>query len=265
MTTTVGLFGTGRLGTAIRQIAEPGHVVAWARGRGDEPAPGSLEPAPGSVDPAPEPAEPPLAPVDVAIDVSHPYAVADHLAWAGRTGTPLVIGTTGWDRALLRSDQLEIPVLVAPNFSLGVALLRGVAQALGGYAASLTSSGTTADLAVTEIHHRGKVDSPSGTALSLRQALAQGAGRDENDVPTTSLRLGAVVGQHEMILATGQETIRVQHVAHDRHLFAAGALAAADWLTTRSAGVHTLDDLAADLLGPLRAGATTRASSRATT
>ncbi|MGO0577062.1 4-hydroxy-tetrahydrodipicolinate reductase [Ornithinimicrobium panacihumi] len=251
MTTTVGLFGTGRLGTAIRQIAEPGHVVAWARGRGDEPGPGSLEPASGSVDPAPEPAEPPLAPVDVAIDVSHPDAVADHLAWAGRTGTPLVIGTTGWDPALLRPDQVEIPVLVAPNFSLGVALVRRVAQVLGGYAASLTSSGATADLAVTEVHHRGKVDSPSGTALSLSQALAVGAGRDENDIPTTSLRLGAVVGEHELILTSEQETIRVQHVAHDRHLFAAGALAAADWLTTRAAGVHTLDDLAADLFPPI--------------
>lgn len=232
MTTTLGLFGTGRLGSAIRDAADTttgtgsqsdAVAVAWAVGR---EAPGTLPP------------------VDVAIDVSHPDAVPAHLDWARATGTPLVIGTTGWDPALV-ADESTIPVLVAPNFSLGVALLRRFAHALGGYAASLPVG---CDLAVTETHHRNKVDAPSGTAIALRAALARGAGRPIEDVQTTSLRLGAVVGEHEVVVTSNRETLSLRHLAHRRELFADGALAAARWLRTRPAGPHTLDDLAEDTL-----------------
>ena len=233
MPTTIGLLGTGRLGSAIRDAAasQDAVSVAWAVGRGT----------------LPEGAE---AAVDVAIDVSTAAAVADHLAWAERTGTPLVIGTTGWDPALLRED-VSVPVLVAPNFSLGVALVRRLARVLGGYAASAPLD---VDLAVTDIHHRHKVDAPSGTALTLREALAEGAGVGADAVQTTSLRVGGVVGEHEVVAASPLETITLRHAAHDRSLFATGALTAAQWLVGRPAGVHTLDDLAEEqlraLLGP---------------
>ncbi|WP_122262989.1 4-hydroxy-tetrahydrodipicolinate reductase [Ornithinimicrobium cerasi] len=225
MPTTLGLLGTGRLGSAIRDLADArGDVTtAWAVGRGT----------------------PPADRVDVAVDVSHPDAVAHHLAWAQATGTPLVVGTTGWDPALLR-DDVGVPVLVAPNFSLGVALVRRLAHALGGYAASAP---VDVDLAVTESHHRSKVDSPSGTALALREALAEGAGRTSDTVQTTSLRVGGVVGEHEVLAVSELETITLRHVAHDRRLFATGALTAALWLAGRTApGRYTLDDLAEDTL-----------------
>ena len=223
--TTLGLLGTGRLGSAIRTAADARDdlTVAWAVGR---------DAVPGGA-------------VDVAVDVSHPDAVAEHLAWAQRTGTPLVVGTTGWDHALV-AGRLDVPVLLAPNFSLAVALLRRFAHALGGYAATAAAP---FDLAVAETHHRHKVDSPSGTALTLREALAAGAGRPDGDVQTTSLRLGSVVGEHAVTAASALETITLTHVAHDRRLFAEGALTAATWLARRPGpGLFTLDDLADDTL-----------------
>lgn len=230
MTISIGLLGTGRLGAAIRDAASDRSDlrVAWAVGRDAVPA----------------------TPVDVAIDVSSGDAVPAHLAWARRTGTPLVVGTTGWDPVLL-GDDVSVPVLVAPNFSLGVALARRLARVLGGYAASAP---VDVDLAVTESHHRHKADAPSGTAIALREALAEGAGRSLDTVQTTSLRMGSVVGEHEVVVASGLETITLRHVAHDRRLFAVGALTAALWLSTRTPGHYTVDDLAEDslrtLLGP---------------
>ncbi|MFX0539173.1 4-hydroxy-tetrahydrodipicolinate reductase [Ornithinimicrobium sp. Y1847] len=228
---TLGLLGTGRLGTAIRDAAASTEdlEIGWAIGRGT----------------------PPAQPVEVAIDVSHPDAVAGHLTWAEDTGIPLVIGTTGWDVALVAAP--DVPVLVAPNFSLGVAVVRHLAHLLGRYAAA-TAPGAgrpMVDLAVTETHHRHKVDSPSGTALTLREALASGAGREATEVQTTSLRLGSVVGEHAVIASSPLETISIRHSAHDRGLFADGALAAARWLVTQPPGRYGLDDLAADLLPEL--------------
>lgn len=233
MPLTIGLLGTGRLGSAMRDAAATRDdlTVAWAVGRGDVPT----------------------TAVDVAIDVSHACAVGEHLAWAQRTGTPLVIGTTGWATGLV-GDDVAVPVLVAPNFSLGVALVRRLARVLGGYAATAP---VDVDLAVTESHHRHKVDSPSGTALALREALAEGAGVDAAVVQTTSLRVGAVVGEHEVVAASDLETITLRHVAHDRGLFATGALTAAAWLAGRPAGLWTLDDLAEEQLRTLLTTPTT--------
>src|SRR5690606_14902146 len=129
------------------------------------------------------------------------------------TGTPLVIGTTGWDTDLLLDLGPEQRVLVAPNFSLGLALVLRLARVLGGYAVSgLVADGV--DLAVTDTHHRRKADAPSGTALALRSALAAGAGRAPDEVQTTSLRIGEVVGEHEVVAASALETLTLRHTAH---------------------------------------------------
>ncbi|MCK0112542.1 hypothetical protein MWU75_10365 [Ornithinimicrobium sp. F0845] len=243
----IGIFGRGRLGSAIAAAVErSGDLeVAWLVGQ-DTPED--------------------LSPVDVALEVSHAGAVADRIGWARRTGTDLVIGTTGWDRSLLDDDagttgpstqathaqathaqpsageSPAIGILTAPNFSLTVALLRRISLALGGYAALQGG-----DLAVSEIHHTRKVDAPSGTALLLRDALAEASGQD---VQTASLRLGEVVGRHDVHLTSAVESITVTHEAHSRDVFALGALTAVRWLHGRR-GTFTFDDLAAEVLDPL--------------
>lgn len=240
---TLGLFGTGRLGTAIQALADAADdlEVAWAVGRRGVPAD------------APR--------VDLAIDVSTAAAVPGHLRWARTTGTDLVIGTTGWDPTLLTQHEQHVEearrirVLTAPNFSIGVALMRRLAAALGGYAAQ---SPVPVDLAVTDTHHRHKVDAPSGTAIALREGLAGGAGLGPDSVQVTSLRLGEVVGDHEVIASSALETLTLRHAAHSRELFATGALTAARWLADRpEPGIYTLDDLAADHLRGLFAEPTT--------
>ncbi|WP_256837687.1 4-hydroxy-tetrahydrodipicolinate reductase [Ornithinimicrobium faecis] len=236
----IGIFGRGRLGSAIAAAAEQSDdiVVAWLVGHQTPQD---------------------LAPVDVALEVSHADAVADRLAWAHESGTDLIIGTTGWDPALTQTSPQSVPsqpraaasggerpaigILTAPNFSLTVALMRRISLALGRYAAL-----TGADLAVSEIHHTRKVDAPSGTAILLREALAQGSGQDA--IQTTSLRLGDVVGRHDVHLTSAAEAITLTHEAHNRETYALGALTAARWLHGRR-GTFTFDDLAAEVLDPL--------------
>lgn len=234
----IGIFGRGRLGSAIAAAAAQSDDLdlAWQVGRH-------------------VPRD--LTPVDVAVEVSHADAVADHLAWARESGTDLVIGTTGWDPALLLDDpsrpdtqgsDRRTPahgILTAPNFSLTVALLRRISLVLGGYAAL-----TGADLAVSEVHHTRKADAPSGTALLLRDSLSRGSGRDAAAIQATSLRLGEVVGRHDVHLTSAAESITLTHEAHSRDVFALGALTAARWLHGRR-GTFSLDDLAAEVLDPL--------------
>ncbi|MGC1209320.1 MAG: dihydrodipicolinate reductase C-terminal domain-containing protein [Ornithinimicrobium sp.] len=227
MAAQVGLFGRGRLGSLIADAidASPDLQCAWRLGHGEQPT----------------------VAVDVAIDVSHPDAVADHLRWADHTATDLVIGATGWPASVLGTSGLFSGVLIAPNFSLSMALMRRFATVLGGYADRCPEQ---VDLAVTETHHRGKVDAPSGSATLLVEALARSAGRPSTDIATTSLRMGAVVGQHEMRFKTASESITIAHEAHSRTVFADGALAAARWIHGRR-GVFTIDDWAADQLDEL--------------
>ncbi len=227
MATTVGLFGRGRLGSLIAEAidASPDLECAWRLGRGEQPSVG----------------------VEIAIDVSHPDAVADHLRWADDTATDLVVGATGWPTAAPGGSGLFSGVLIAPNFSLSMALMRRFATVLGGYA---DRSPEQVDLAVTETHHSGKVDAPSGSATLLIEALASAAGRPSTDIATSSLRMGAVVGQHQMRFETASESITVGHEAHCRAVFADGALAAARWIHGRR-GVFTIDDWAADQLDDL--------------
>jgi len=242
MVMTVGVLGRGRLGTLVAAaLAEADDLeCAWTAGRSGPPEAGSR--------------------VDVAIDVSHADAVAENLDWARRTRTALVVGTTGWPGGLVPGRTDGPGVLIAPNFSLSMALMRRFATVLGGYAA-LTPG--PADLGVTETHHRHKRDAPSGSAVLLSTALAEAAGRQPGDIATASLRVGEVVGRHEMRYESTTESITVSHVAHRREVFAEGALAAARWIHGR-AGVHTLDDWAADqldtLFGPVGAHVDSRAA-----
>lgn len=239
----IGIFGRGRLGSAIAAAAEQADdvEVAWLVGR--------------------EAVES-LPPVDVALDVSHAGGVADHLTWARATSTDLVIGATGWTPDLLATQPRDtaqpdgitsteanqaIGILTAPNFSLSVALLRRLTLTLGRYAAA---SPEHVDVAVSEVHHTRKADAPSGTAILLRDTLAAATARPSVAIQTTSLRLGEVVGRHEVHLTSATESITLTHEAHTRDVFALGALAAARWIHGRR-GTFTFDDLATDVIDPL--------------
>ena len=233
MALRIGIFGRGRLGSLVEAaVRRDGDLeLVWSLGRDEQPS----------------------GQVDVAVDVTHPEAVPGHLAWARDTGTDLVVGTTGWggDVTVLGAEP-AIGVLLAPNFSLSVALMRRLATVLGGYAVHAPEP---VDLAVTDTHHRAKVDSPSGTAVLLRDALAQAAGRSTEEVQTTSLRMGTVVGRHAVLYESASESLVISHEAHTREVFATGALAAARWVHGRP-GVHTVDDWAHDHLHHLFDGST---------
>jgi 4-hydroxy-tetrahydrodipicolinate reductase len=228
----IGLFGRGRLGSAI--AAEAGGTLSWQVGRGDRPA----------------------TPVDVAIDASAAEAVAAHLAWALETGTDLVIGATGWAMPELEDRVAgRIGVLRASNFSLSVALLARFAVILGRFAAQDPQR----DPYLREQHHQGKLDAPSGTAKTLAAALMAGCPRKTewtlgapapHQLSVGVVRAGAEFGTHTVGLDAPAEVLELTHTARSRAPFAQGALAAARWLRGRK-GVFCMDDLAADALDPL--------------
>lgn len=229
----LGVFGRGRLGSAIAAEAPPG-LLAWTVDMGE---------APGS-------------PVDVVIDASVAEAVETHLDWALEAGTDLVIGATGWSMPDLaaRVDG-RIGVLTASNFSLSVALMARLATVLGRFAALEPAR----DPYLLEHHHRLKADAPSGTAKTLAAAVMSGCPRKTEWVLGTAaphqlsvgvVRAGAEYGTHTVGIDAPAEVLEITHTARSRAPFAQGALAAARWLHGRK-GLFTMDDLAADLLDPL--------------
>jgi 4-hydroxy-tetrahydrodipicolinate reductase len=166
-----------------------------------------------------------------------------------------VVGTTGLgasDLAALQAAARRVPVLYARNMSLGVTVLTELVR----QAAALL--GPEFDAEITEAHHRHKKDSPSGTALQLGEAIAAARGRQLADVAVysrprlatterpdgaigfASVRGGAIVGEHTVLLAGAEELLELTHRATDRAVFARGALRAASWLVGQPAGLHTL-------------------------
>ena len=232
----LGIFGRGRLGSAILAAAQRQEdlQIAWTVDQGEEPS----------------------GPVDVALDASVAAAVEGHLAWALATGTPLVIGTTGWDLPDLQERvQERIGVLTASNFSLTVALMARLSLVLGRYA----QLDPARDPYLFEHHHRLKADAPSGTARTLAAAVLQGCPRktewalgtvQPHQLNIGVLRAGSEFGLHTVGIDAPSETLEITHHARSREPFAEGALAAARWLQGRK-GLFTMDHLAASLLNPL--------------
>jgi 4-hydroxy-tetrahydrodipicolinate reductase len=194
-----------------------------------------------------------LAAADVAIDFSRGEATHGHLMACQAARTPLLLGTTGWPAELaapLAAAAREIPLLVAPNTSLGVALLAELTRIA---ARSLPGS---FDIEILEAHHRAKRDAPSGTALALGRAAAQGRAVPEPQAPGERrgprrrgeigfavVRGGDIVGEHTVLFAGEGEQVSLTHRATDRMIFARGAVAAAAWLAGRPAGAYTMRDL----------------------
>ncbi|MFB9069408.1 4-hydroxy-tetrahydrodipicolinate reductase [Pseudofulvimonas gallinarii] len=195
------------------------------------------------------------APPRVVVDFSHASAFDAVLEWCVGHRVALVSGTTGLDdqqHARLSSAAVEIPLLWAANFSLGVAVLsRLVADA----ARSLPGW----DAEILEAHHAGKRDAPSGTALALGRVLAAARGRtldelavhDRHDrdrarqageIGFASLRAGDIVGEHTVLLAVAGERLELGHRATDRAIFARGAVHAARWLAAQAPGLYAIDD-----------------------
>ncbi len=189
---------------------------------------------------------------DTVIDFSHPDATAALLSFATRNRLPLCLGTTGQDRGQLHaiaSAAERIPIFRAANFSLGVALLRLL---IGEVLAAFPQ----AEAEIVETHHSRKLDAPSGTALALADAIrAQAPGRfvragrpgtgvrDPQEIGIHSLRIGQTTGIHEVLFDTGHEAVTLRHEAHDRSAYAAGALAAADFLVTQPPGLYGMEQL----------------------
>ncbi|QLD88722.1 4-hydroxy-tetrahydrodipicolinate reductase [Natronomonas salina] len=189
---------------------------------------------------------------DAAIDFTVPDASREHAALAAEAGVPYVVGTTGFDEqgmSTLREASESVPVLKASNFARGVqALLQVVeagVEALPGY-----------DVELTETHHNGKRDAPSGTANTIldvvdearEESLDRTHGRegehlrDESEVGVHVRRAGNVRGEHEVMLAGNDEVVTLTHRAESRRVFAAGAVDAAEWLAGREAGWYDFAD-----------------------
>lgn len=191
---------------------------------------------------------------DVLIDFSAPSALASHLDACIATQRPLLIGTTGLEPAhhqLIDAAARDIPVLQTGNTSLGVNLLAAlVEQAAAGL-------GEDWDIEIVEMHHRHKVDAPSGTALLLGEAAARGRGvsladhsergrdgitgaRRPGAIGFAALRGGSVAGDHQVIFAAEGERIEIGHRAESRMIFARGAVKGAQWLAHQPPGRYDM-------------------------
>ena len=197
------------------------------------------------------------APFDVMIDFTAPAATPAFLDMCLASNRAIVIGTTGHDatgRERIQAASRRIPVVHAPNMSVGVNVLLRVTRQL---AAALDAN---YDVEITEAHHRFKADAPSGTAIALRDAVLSGRKDGGDDKATAvfgcppglrpagqvtlhSLRLGDTVGEHSVHFGSLGETVTVSHSAHSRDTFAAGAIRAARWLAGKPAGLYTMQDV----------------------
>ena len=238
--TAIGIYGSlGRMGQAILAELPPlGVRHAGGADAGDDP---------GTVAVA----------ADALVDFSSPAALEAHLAAARIARTPIVIGTTGLSashHALIDDAAHDIAVLQTGNTSLGVTLLALLVRE------AASRLGEDWDIEIAEMHHRHKVDAPSGTALLLGSAAADGRGttlaeasvsdragltgeRSEGTIGFASLRGGSVIGDHKVIFAGEGERIELVHRADGRAIFARGAVRAALWLAGQPPGRYAMGDV----------------------
>jgi 4-hydroxy-tetrahydrodipicolinate reductase len=172
--------------------------------------------------------------VRILIDFSTPAATRQWLQTCRQRRIPIVIGTTGLekaDQAAIDHAAGEIPILQAANMGLGVAVLARLAK----QAAALLEG---CQIQITETHHAMKKDAPSGTALSLAAAIAP-----DGAIPIVSHRLGDEIGRHEVSFTMTGERLELTHIATDRDPFAHGALRAAEWLSRQKPGRYSINDV----------------------
>ncbi len=236
----IGIIGReGRMGQAIAgAIAASEHSLAGGVDKGGDVA--------GLADRS-----------DVLIDFSAPAALESNLHAAVGAGVPILIGTTGLEESnhtAIDNAARVVPVLQTGNTSLGVTMLAKLVREAAG------ALGPDWDIEIVEMHHRKKVDAPSGTALLLGEAAAQARGIDLSDhsergrdgisdaredgaIGFASLRGGTVSGEHTVVLAGENERLVLSHIAEDRALFARGALTGAAWLIGREPGRYAMENV----------------------
>lgn len=229
----------GRMGQALATaITDGGHEFCVGVDLGGDPAPL-------------------IGQCDVVVDFSSPDALQSNLKAASSAGIPILIGTTGLEDehfAAIEEAAKAIPVLQTGNTSLGVTLLSALVKQA---AARL---GEDWDIEVLEMHHRMKVDAPSGTAKLLGEAAAEGRGvdladamdsgrhghtgeRKSGDIGFATLRGGTVAGDHSVIFAGNEERLTLSHRAENRMIFARGAVRGAEWLIGKPHGRYTMMDV----------------------
>ncbi len=194
---------------------------------------------------------------DVVIDFTAPVSTLANLELCKQHGKSIVIGTTGFseeERALIDAVAKHVPVVMAPNYSVGVnlvfKLLEKAAKVMGDYC----------DVEIVEAHHRYKVDAPSGTAIGMGEAIAGAMGnklsdvavyaregitgeRTKDEIGFATIRAGDIVGEHTAMFADIGERVEITHKATDRMTFANGAVKAAVWLHSKPAGFYTMTDV----------------------
>jgi len=192
------------------------------------------------------------APVDVILDFSHHLVTEELLRYAVAHKLPTVIATTGHtddELALIHEAARTIPVFHSANMSLGVALLVELAV-------KTAEVMPDADIEIVETHHNRKLDAPSGTALMIANAIRKvrekvffklgrngSEKREKNEIGIHAVRRGNIVGIHEVLVSTDNQTITLRHEAHSRALFAEGALSAASFLVGKPAGLYDMNSI----------------------
>lgn len=240
---TIALIGYGKMGKEVEAAAQERNITIGRIFKEEENA-GGLAITPES-----------LKHIDVCIDFSSPASVLDNIRAVAASGHSMVVGTTGWydrlDEVRTLVKERKIGFLYAANFSLGVNVFSQIVMD----AARLFDRHPEYDVAVTEQHHRGKVDSPSGTALSLASLVMQTFRRKSeilagqahgaikrHQLHVSSTRVGHATGTHTVIFDSEADTIELTHTARSRRGFALGALVAAEWLKGKK-GFYTMRDV----------------------
>lgn len=193
--------------------------------------------------------------VDCIIDCSHHTGTHDLIEFAVNKKLPLVLCTTGQtteELAEIEAASKKIPLFFSANMSLGVALLVELAK-------KTAAAMPDAEIEIIEKHHDRKLDAPSGTAIMIANAIREvrknafnvlgrsGHGkRTKEEIGIHAIRMGNIVGEHEVIVGTPNQTITLKHEAHNRALFAEGALAAAQWLIGKEAGHYEMRDMVSE-------------------
>jgi len=228
----IALLGYGKMGKIIERIAlERGHTIVFKSGRKTT-----------DID---------LSNTDVAIDFSIPSAAVNNITTCFNNNTPVISGTTGWlenyDKMVDLCNQKNGSFIYGSNFSLGV----NVFFELNNYLAKMMNTLKQYNISLEEIHHTQKLDAPSGTAISLAEGIINNSDKTawkldstshDNEIPIVAKRIDDVPGTHTIDYTSEVDSIKIEHIAHNRNGFALGAVIAAEWIINKK-GVFTMKDV----------------------